>query len=69
MNLITYRASMHVRLGKPDEHAYNMFISFMEQCKRLGLWEHYYDWRGIHDAFSRLTRGYVNALDVSSNSA
>lgn len=51
----TYRASRHVRLGVPDEHAYNMFLSVMEQCSRLGLWEKPIPWLDIQIAFHRLT--------------
>lgn len=51
----TYRASQHVRLGVPDEHAYNMFLSVMEQCHRLGLWTDHISWIKSQQAFYRLT--------------
>ncbi len=54
MKKVTYRASDHVTLGKADQHAYNMFVSFFEQINRLGLCKQPY-WIYIADAFERLT--------------
>lgn len=51
----TYRASRHVRLGVPDEHAHNMFLSVLEQCCRLGLWAEHIHWTKAQNAFQRLT--------------
>lgn len=51
----TYRASRHVRLGVPDEHAYNMFLSVMAMCTRLGLWGDHISWIKSQQAFHRLT--------------
>lgn len=55
----TYRSTRHVQMGVANEHAYNMFLSFMEQCNRLGLWArpHSLDWWKIQTAFHRLTNG------------
>jgi len=52
----TYRASKHVTLGKNDDHSYNMFVSFFEQCRRLGLWKDHIYWARIAEAYYRLAR-------------
>lgn len=50
----TYRASKHVRLGVPDEHAYNMFLSIMQMMYRLGLWEMVLKENQLHTAWHRM---------------
>ena len=51
----TYRAAKHVRMGVPDEHAYNMFLSVMTICYRLGLWETVLRENRLHSTWLRLT--------------
>jgi hypothetical protein len=36
--MYVYRAYKQVKLGKLDEHAYNMFLSVWQMWHRLGLW-------------------------------
>ena len=60
MKKTTYRASRHVRLGVPDEHAYNLFLSFEEICCRLGLWAESVGWKKIQNAHFRLTKDMRN---------
>lgn len=50
-----YRASKQVRMGVPDEHAYNMFLSVMQICHRLGLWETVLKEKRLHMAWQKLT--------------
>lgn len=50
-----YRASDHVRLGVPDEHSYNMFLSVMILCTRIGLWEATLQERQLYATWSRMT--------------
>jgi hypothetical protein len=52
---MAYRASKHVRLGVPDEHSYNMFLSFLEQMHRLRLWSSHIPVMPSQAAFMRLT--------------
>lgn len=56
----TYRASDHVVLGVPNEHSYNMFLSFENICSRLGLWETSISWKKSQVAFHRLTQNMKN---------
>jgi hypothetical protein len=51
-----YQAGRHVKPGVPDEHAYNLFLSFMAKCTNLGLWEDHIPWGKSQTAFYRLTR-------------
>lgn len=52
----TYRAGKHVRIGVVDEHSYNMFLSVMQQCYRLGLWETILPWYTLQSAWHRVSR-------------
>lgn len=54
--MVSYRASKHVRLGVPDEHAYNMCLSVMQICYRLGLWETVLSSHQLHMAWQRMNR-------------
>lgn len=56
-----YRASRHVVLGVPDENAYNMFLSVMAMCTRLGLWSNHISWKDSGMAYHRLTNDMQNA--------
>ncbi len=56
--MITYYASRHVRRGIADEHAYNLFLSFMSKCTRLKLWQEHLSWIKTEAAFHRLTLGW-----------
>lgn len=56
-----YRAAKHVRLGVPDEHAYNMFLSMWTIWHRLGLWETLLKEQRLHEAWHRL----INPMKVA----
>lgn len=51
----TYRACKHVRIGVVDEHSYNMFLSVMQICYRLGLWERILVWMELQSAWHRIS--------------
>jgi hypothetical protein len=55
-----YRASNNVVLGKPDEHAYNMFLSVMQMFYRLNLWHTCIPEQKLFWAYQRL----VNPMKV-----
>ncbi len=50
-----YRASDHVVLGVANEHTYNMFLSVMEMCHRLGLWDSILNWKQLQKAYFRIS--------------
>lgn len=49
-----YRAGNHVKLGKVDEHAYNMFISVMHQWWNLRLFNAFIREARLHTMFERV---------------
>lgn len=60
MHKYHYRAGERVTLGLPDEHAYNMFMSVLEMCHRLGLWQRILPWKNLHIAWQRIALPVYN---------